>query len=197
MEGPPPMKRLLLAALVVLAAACRKPEAAKEDLVPTKAVVAGERLIDFDERGGAFACRAPAEWKAVEDDYSGGPLVMFFGPMNGPRRGTASISVSRYPAVADKIKTPAEFLDMLKLTDRRPSELAARQLDGRTVYEVHYETPQRAPRGRKVLYMNREDAVMIPNKDGFFLISHTAPADAFEATLPVFEAVVESFQPKS
>ncbi|MFI5346343.1 MAG: hypothetical protein ACHQ51_08210 [Elusimicrobiota bacterium] len=192
------MKRTLLAALVVLAAACRKaPEAVKEEAVPTKAIVAGERLIDFDEKGGSFACRAPAEWKAVEDDYSGGPLVMFFGPMNGPRRGTASIGVSRYPAVADKIKTPEEFLAMLKLTDRKPSELTSRSVDGRTVYEVHYETPQRAKQGHKVLYMNRADAVMIPGKDGFYLISHTAPADTYQETLPVFQALVDSFRPKS
>ena len=192
------MKRLLLAAFVALTAGCRKaPEAAKEMLVPAKAVVAGERLIHFDEQSGGFACDAPAEWKAVEDNYSGGPLVMFFGPTNGPRRGTASIGISRYPAVADKIKTPEEFLTMLKLTDRKPSELTSRTVDGRTVYEVHYETPQRAAQGHKILYMNRADAAMIPSKDGFYLISHTAPVDVYQATLPVYQAVVDSFRPKS
>ena len=44
--------------------------------------------------------------------------------------------------------------------------------------------------------MNREDTVIIPHQDGFFTISHTAPADTYRKTLPVFEAVVESFQPK-
>ncbi len=34
-------------------------------------------------------------------------------------------------------------------------------------------------------------------KNGFFSISHTAPADAYQRTLPIFEAVVKSFQPKS
>ncbi|MDE2141411.1 MAG: hypothetical protein KGJ84_03225, partial [Elusimicrobia bacterium] len=174
--------KFLLAALVVLASACRKaPEAAKEEFVPTKAVVAGERLIDFDGKAGDFSCRAPAEWKTVEDDYSGGPLVMFFGPAAGARRGTASIGVSRYPAVGDKIKTPDEFLTMLKLTDRNPSALTSRSVDGRMVYEVHYEVPQRAPQGHKILYMNRADAAMIPCKGGFYLISHTAPADAYQA----------------
>jgi hypothetical protein len=192
------MNRLIVAALVVLSAACRKaPEAAKEELVPTTAVVAGERLIDFDGKDGAFACRAPAAWKTVEDDYSGGPQVMFFGPAAGARPGAASIGVTRYPAVADKIKTPEDYRTMLKLTDRNPSELTSRTVDGRTVYEIHYETPQLAPKGHKVLYMNRADAAMIPCAGGFYLISHTAPADAYQATLPVFQAVVDSFRPKS
>lgn len=191
------MKRLLLAALVLVPAACRKSEPAKEELVPTKAVVAGERLIDFDEQSGAFSCRAPADWKAVEDDYSGGPLVMFFGPMSGPLRAKVSISVGRYPDKVDRIKTPQDFVDSLKLTDQNPSALETRVIDGRTVYAVHYDEPQIDPRSRKTLYMNREDTVMIPHKDGFFSISHTAPADAYQRTLPIFEAVVNSFHPKS
>jgi len=191
------MKRLLLAALAALSVSCRKAEPAKEELVPTKAVVAGERLIDFDEQSGAFSCRAPAEWKAVEDNYSGGPLVMFFGPMSGPLRAKVSISVGRYPDGSGQIKTPQDYVDSLKLTDQNPSALETRVIDGRTVYAVHYDEPQIDPRSRKTLYMNREDTVMIPRKDGFFSISHTAPADAYQRTLPIFEAVVKSFQPKS
>lgn len=191
------MKRLLLAALVLAAAACRKAETAKEELAPTKAVVAGERLIDFDEHSGAFACRAPADWKAVEDSYSGGPLVMFFGPMSGDLRAKVSISVSRYPDGVDRIKTPEDFVAMLKLTDQNPSALETRQVDGRTVYAVHYDAPQIDPRSRKTLYMNREDTVMVPRKNGFYAISHIAPANAYQRTLPIFDAVVKSFQPKS
>lgn len=191
------MKRLLLAALVLAAAACRKAEAPKEELVPTKAVVSGERLIDFDEQSGAFKCRAPADWKAVEDGYSGGPLVMFFGPMGGDLRAKVSIAVTRYPDKVDRIKTPQDFVAALKRTDQNPSALETRVVDGRTVYAVHYDEPQLDPRTRKVLYMNREDAVLVPHKNGFFSISHTAPADAYQRTLPVFEAVVKSFQPKS
>jgi len=184
------MKRILLAGFVLLAAACRKPQAPPESAAPA---AAGERLIDFGEKNGAFACRAPAEWKAVEDDASGGPLVMFLGPTSGPRRGTASIGVSRYPTAGGRVKTPTEYVEMLKLTGAEPSALEARP-DG--TYALHYDSPQRAPRGRKVLYVNREDAVLVPAKDGFFLLSHTAPADGYQETMPVFQAVVDSFRPK-
>jgi hypothetical protein len=190
------MKWLPLAALLVLAAACRKSEPAKEEGLPTKAVVAGERLIDFDEQHGAFACQAPAAWKAVEDDYSGGPLVMFFGPAGGPRRAKVSISVSRYPDRVDKIKTPQDFVAALKLTDQNPGPLETRVVGGRTVYAVHYDDPQVDPRSHKTLGMNREDTVLIPQGEGFFAVSHTAPADDYRRTLPIFEAVVSSFEPK-
>lgn len=192
------MKKLALALLVAASAACgRKPEAAKTATAPQDAPVAGEKLINYDAAGGAFSCRAPAAWKAVEDGYSGGPLVMFMGPAAGPRRGTASIGVARYPSPGDPIKTPQEYAAMLARTDGKPSALEAREVDGRTVYALHYEVPQRAPRGRKTMYMNREDAVLIPGASGFFLLSHTAPADGYQDTLPVFEAVVRSFRPKS
>jgi hypothetical protein len=188
------MKPILLAALVALAAGCRKAETAKE-AAPGQ-TVAGVRLIDYDEQHGAFSCQAPADWKAVEDDYSGGPLVMFMGPVSGPRRGTAAISVSRYPSTGDKIKTPQEYVEMLKLTEHRPSELETRVVDGRTVYAVHFEDERRDPRTRKVLYMDRQDAVLIPRDGGFYELAHTAPADSYQATLPVFEALVKSFRPK-
>jgi hypothetical protein len=186
------VKRLLLIALVALAAACRKQEKAPAPAATRTA--AGERLIDFDEKGGAFSCRAPAEWKAVEDDYSGGPLVMFLGPTSGPDGGTAAISVTRYPAVGDRISTPQEYLDMLKRSQSKPVEMATRQVGGRTVYAVHRDIVRRS---RKLLHVDREDSVLVPCAGGFFLISHTAPPDRFQDSLPVFEAVVESFRPKS
>lgn len=190
------MKWLPLAVLLVLAAACRKKEAEPDGLLPTKAVVSGERLVDFDEQHGAFACRAPAAWKAVEDDYSGGPLVMFFGPVNGAGRAKVSISVARYPDRVDGIKTPKDFVDSLKLTEQNPSALETRVVGGRTVYALHNDDPQIDPRSRKTLWMNRQDTVLIPHGDGFFAVSHVAPADAYRRTLPIFEAVVASFQPK-
>ena len=190
------MKGILLAGLIILAAGCRKNEPPKEDLVPTKAVVAGERLIDFDERNGAFACRAPADWKALEDQGGGGSMVMFFGPRSGPDKGKVSMSVSRYPDGVDLIKTPQDYWRMLQITGRKPSALASIQVGARMGYCVHHEEPQHPPAGWKALYMNREDTVIIPHQDGFFTISHTAPADTYRKTLPVFKAVVESFQPK-
>lgn len=190
------MKRFFLAGLVVLAASCGKNEPPQEDLTPTKAVVAGQKLIDFDEQSGAFSLLAPADWKAMEDPAAIGPMVMFFGPMEGPGRGKTSISASRYPNKPDPFKTPQELWDSAKLFDRKPSPLEKRMFGKREAYTFHLESPHYAPDSRKILYVDRNDTAMIPFKDGFYELSHTAPADSYKGTFPVFEAMVASFQPK-
>lgn len=190
----------VLAAFVVLcgllAAACRKPAPSEESsAVPTRAVVAGVPLIDYDAATGEFSCRAPGEWRTLEDDKLG-PRVMFFGPGSAKYPRSVSIAVLRYPD-GGQIKTPKDFYDSLKLTDQNPSPLETRSANGRTEYLLHYERPQLPLHGYKTLYMKREDVVMIPVKDGFYAISHSAPAEIYQQTLPVFEAVVASFRPKS
>lgn len=188
------MRRLMLAGLILIAGGCRKKEAAEENLTPTKEVVAGQKLIDFDEKNGAFTCLAPADWKAMED-VSVGPLVMFFGPIEGPQRGKTSIGVIRYPDGADPFKTPQELWNNI-ISGPKPSPLEKRVFGTREAYVFHVESPHRAPESRTTLYMDREDTAMIPFKDGFFEITHSAPADSYQVTLPVFEAMVASFQPK-
>jgi hypothetical protein len=190
------MKRLILAAAVLLAGACRKAAPPREEAaVPTRAVVAGVPLIDYDGAAGDFSCRAPGEWRALEEKTAG-LRVMFFGPGSAKYPRSVAISVLRYPDGGD-IKTPKELWDSLKLSGQNPSPLETRAANGRTEYALHYDLAQRPLHGYKVLYMKRQDVVMIPVKDGFFSISHAAPVETYEATLPVFEAVVASFQPKT
>ena len=190
------MKRLLIPAAAVFIFACRKaPPPVAEPQVPTRAVVAGVAMIDYDAATGEFSCRAPAEWRTLEDRNLG-PRVMFFGPGSAKRPRSVAIAVARYPA-GDPIKTPQDYWDSMQLSDNTPSPLEARLLNGRTVYALHYEQAQHPPHGYTVLYMNRADVVLIPGKDGFFALSHIAPEEDYRTTLPVFDAVVASFQPKS
>ena len=121
---------------------------------------------------------------------------MFFGPGDGKHPGSVAISILRYPD-GGRIKTPKAYWDALTLSGQNPSPLAARAIDGRTAYELHYEPAQRPLHGGTVLNVKREDVIMIPVPGGFFAISHSAPAETYAATLPVFEAVVASFRPKS
>lgn len=191
------MKRSWAAlALLLAAAGCRKAPAADSAAadVPTRAVVAGVDLIDYDAATGEFSCRAPGRWKALEDDKIG-PRVMFFGPGTAKYPRSVSISVLRYPD-GETIKTPQDFYDSLKLSGRNPSPLEARSAGGRTEYALHYDRAQRPLEGSKTLYMKREDVVLVPVKDGFFALVHSAPAETYAKTLPVFDALVASFQPK-
>jgi hypothetical protein len=190
------MKKLPLLCALLLAAACRKAAPVSDaPAAPTRATVAGVELIDYDAATGEFSCRAPGEWKALEDK-SMGPRVMFFGPGSAKFPRSVAISILRYPD-GGSIKTPQEYWDSLKLAGRAPSALETTTEGGRTEYAVHYEEAQRPLHGYKTLYMKREDVVLIPAKEGFFAISHSAPVETYEQTLPVFRAVVSSFQPKS
>jgi hypothetical protein len=125
-----------------------------------------------------------------------GPRVMFFGPGDAKYPRSVQISVLRYPDDG-RIKTPQDFWASLKIAGRGPSPLETRTLNGRTVYAVHYDVDQRPLHGYKVLYTKREDVVLIPGKTGFFAVTHAAPTETYLRTLPVFDAVVASFQPKS
>ena len=155
----------------------------------------GVSLIDYSAATGEFSCRAPGEWRALEDKNTG-PRVMFFGPGVAKYPNSVAISIMRYPD-GGQIKTPKQYWDSLKLSGQNPSPLETREIGGRTAYALHYDRAQRPLHGYKTLYMKREDVVLIPVKDGFFAISHAAPAETYERTLPVFEAVVASFQPKT
>lgn len=190
------MKRLLVAALFLVPAGCRREQTADTELVPVKSVVSGQKLITFEEKTGAFSCFAPADWKILEGGGSAGSLMQVFGPMEGPDRAKTSISVNRYPNIVDKIGTPQALWSRLKLTDKKMSALEKTTIAGREFPTFHYEAPQHPPNGWKVLYMKRIDTVMIPSKDGFFEITHSAPAASYKDTFPVFEAMVASFQPK-
>jgi len=183
------MIRALLAGLALLAA-CRP-----SDTAGSGAARGGPRLIDFDERGGAFACRAPADWRALEDRGAGGPLVMFFAPRDDS--GAVTISVTRYPDGVDRIKTPKDYWQALKLTQRHPSPLETRQINGRTVYATRFDAPRRAGESPRVLGIDREDAVLIPGRAGFFTVCLRASERDYQRALPVFEAIVQSFRPKS
>lgn len=190
------MKRALAVLALLAAAGCRKappPDSGSAE-VPTRAVVAGVDLIDYDAATGEFSCQAPGHWKALEDDKLG-PRVMFFGPGTAKFPRSVSISVMRYPDGED-IKTPKDFYDALKISGQNPSPLETRSAGGRTEYALHYDMPQRPMHGYKTLYMKREDVVLIPSRDGFFALVHSAPAETYAETLPVFDAVVASFRPK-
>ncbi len=71
-----------------------------------------------------------------------------------------------------------------------------RRIGDKDVLFFHEERPFYKPHSNKAEYALRLDYALIPAPGGFFSIEHRAPANAYEATRPVFEAVVKSFRPK-
>lgn len=150
-------------------------------------------VIDYSSYDGSFQCRVPADWK-LSEDRNGGPLAMFFGTTSGPQRARVSLSISRYPGKIDSIRTPQQYWQSLRR--HKPSPLETHPINTRVVHTTHLQSPQYIGLGHAAVYMNREDIALIETPKGMFAISHIAPADAYEKTLPIFDAAVKSFTVK-
>ena len=187
---------LMIAAYIALAA-CKKSEPAAENLTPTKETVAGTALIDYDPPSGAFTCRAPGAWKGREEtDVT--DTITFIGPWSP--KGVAYINILQYPhGEHDQWKDAETYANSFWQKDPAGKQPAVETLKigGNTVLRLHQDRPFRKLHSNKVEYMERHDFALIPVKGGFFAISHSAPVDSYQETLPIFEAVVRSFKPKS
>lgn len=193
------MKRpwLLAFAVCLALSACKQKTETAADALPVKETVGGAALIDYDSPKGAFACRAPAEWKIREDSSSGTDSTTFIGPLSGGR--LAFVSILQYPhGPDDPWKDARKYAESFwEITpDNKQPPLEIQKIGGRDAIRFHFEKPFRKPHSKKIEYMLRLDYALIPVKGGFFELWHSAPADRHQETLPVFEAVVRSFKPK-
>lgn len=182
--------------LFVCLAACAKKDS-QGDPAAIVETVAEVDMIDYDPPAGTFACRAPARWKGEETSRFGPDETTFIGPLSGPRPVSVFINISRYPNSSDKYVDAETYAQSWKFVDYRPTQYTKKKIGGRNVIFFSREYPFKKPHSTKTEYMVRKDIALIPVKGGFFAIDHSAPSDSYERTLPVFEAIVRSFQPKS
>lgn len=185
--------------LIVLAAfsACKKSE--PENPTPTKEVAAGFAMIDYDAPKGSFTVRAPADWGAQETERDGDNVTFVSRPLAACGGRLAFINFVRYPESPTDTKTDArKFAETFweVAPGNKQPEITQKKLGDNEVLQLHYEKEFRKLHSKKVEYMTRQDHAFIPVKGGFVQIWHSAPSDCFQATLPVFEAVVRSFKPK-
>lgn len=187
---------LLLLASVALSA-CKK--SAPENPAPAGETAAGFALIDFDAPKGSFACRAPADWGVQEAPRDGDNVTFVSRPLPACGGRLAFINFVRHPeSPSDKTtdaRTYAESFWEVDPNHKQPA-LELKNMGGNDAILLHQEQPYRKPHSKKVEYMLRQDHAFVPVKGGFYHIRHSAPADCYQATLPVFEAVVRSFKPK-
>lgn len=183
----------LMFALAVGLSACKRAAPEKVDLTPTKEIVAGVEMIDYDDGKGAYTCRAPRLWGMNEDDDA-----TFVGPRDPRTMGSAYITILRYPGRSKRWSDPQKYAESFWQIDPKNKQpaLEKRTVGDRTVIFLHQERPFYKLHSSKAEYMLRYDYALIPIKDGFYAISHRAPLSAYETTLPIFDAVVRSFKPK-
>lgn len=191
-------RRIALVVLALLMSSCKKKEeVALHDGVPVKSVVAGMDMVEYREPSGAFQLDAPATWRADERNDFGHPELTMIGPGSAGRPNSVTISVSRYPNSMSKSGDPKSYYDAYALIEtlKFVREYGKRTFGGREVESYAYEKAFRKMHSQKVEYSKRHDFAFVRVPGGFWEISHSAPADEYKATYPIFEAVVASFKP--
>lgn len=191
-----PLALLFIAGFAL--AACKK--SSPENLTPTKEIAAGFEMIDYDSPKGSFVARAPADWGAREEARDGDNVSFVSRPLPACNGRLAFIHFVRYPeSASDKTTDAQKYAETFWEVDPNSKQPAIehRKMGDNDVILLHQEQPFRKIHSKKIEYMTRQDHAFIQVKGGFFQIWHSAPADCYQATLPVFEAVVRSFKPKS
>lgn len=184
---------ILVFALTIGLSACKRAAPENVDLTPTKEVVAGVEMIDYDDEKGAYACRAPRLWGIHEDAGA-----TFVGPRDPQTTASSYITIERYPESAPRWTDAQKYAESFWQIDPKNKQpaLEKRKIGDKIVIFLHQELPFYKLRSSKAEYMLRYDYALIPVKGGFFAIEHRAPLNAYETTLPIFDAVVRSFKPK-
>lgn len=189
---------LVLILTVSLLSACKKSEPG--NLTPTMEVAGGFAMIDYDAPKGGFTVRAPAEWGIEEKERDGDNVTFESRPLAACGGRLAYINFVRYPdGPGDNTTDARKFAERFFMVtpDNKPPEITQKKMGDHEVLLLHYEHPFRKVHSKKIEYMTREDHALVPLKGGFMQIWHSAPSDCYQATLPVFEAVVRGFKPKS
>lgn len=190
--------QLVLIAVAAFAACKRAPQEAA-DALPVKEVVAGVPMIDFEAKEARFSCRAPRNWGMREKYVENNKEAVFVGASGPKGSGLAYISIRRYPESEPQYNDARKYAESFWMIDpqNKQPEITTEKIGDMTVIRFHQERPYYKPHSHKLEYMNRYDYALFPIKAGFFEIEHRTAAADYETTLPIFEAVVRSFKPKT
>ncbi|MBI5246767.1 MAG: hypothetical protein HY923_06265 [Elusimicrobia bacterium] len=184
--------RALLLAVLALSA-CKKAAGTAADAFPVKDTIAGVPMIEFDSPEAHFSCLAPRDWGIVPEKrlqgYKGAAFTL----------SDVSISILKYPESSPDVKDARKFAESFWQADvnGKQPDIAEENIGGATVLRLHIEREPLIPHSKTKRPPVRHDFVLVPVKGGFYEISHSAPAASYQKTLPVFEAIVRSFKPKS
>lgn len=187
------MKLAPVLAVLVLFSACKRAPEEGPVVVPTVEVVSGVEMIDFTSDEAKFSCRVPGEWGVMPGKHLDPAQGL---SLSGPF--ATHINVFKYPEINPPYKDARVYAESIALItpDGKKPEITEEKIGERTVLRFHYERMPYPKRTRNSDRPDRLDFALIPVKDGFYEIKHTAPVDTYLKTLPVFEAVVRSFKPR-
>ncbi len=192
--------KFFYAMIAILAlSACKRAPGDSRNVLPIQEVVAGVPLIEF--HAPEFTCRAPSEWGVPEMQLPKAGGTLFVGPADLVKKTSPRIAIHKFPTYEPTYNDAQKYAEtfwMLDQQNKGQPAIEKMRVGDETVLTFHQERKNYRVHGSpRIDYWIRYDYALFPVKGGFFEIVHEAPTDSFEKTLPVFEAVVKSFKPKS
>lgn len=147
----------------------------------------------YEEPRNLFTCQVPADWRVMEHQGAG-QRVSFFGPPSGPKPYSSSIAFYYYPNAGSDYKSPQDYFSAQLASGAQASPLLERTWKDRKTFEFSTTRAQPLMHAKKESEDLAEDTVLIPVKDGFVAVVHSAAADAHDRTEPVFRQVLDSLR---
>ncbi len=154
-----------------------------------------EQLNRFSPSAGFFSISLPAGWELSEDDYLASVRSYFLKAYAPGYEGLGYLALG-----ADYYAAPSRTAERYVYDLQHPSPEAPLrgdrlqlQVGGRS-YIVIEDASERSLPGMDERVKARKRWVVLPEKDGFFVLWLDAPAAHFNRVLPTFEAVLSSFK---
>lgn len=196
--------RFVFAVMLALSACKRSAPQAESDSLPVREVAGGAPMIDLDFPEAKFSCRVPANWRVRDPKYlDPNKGIAMMGPSDpveeiGDKTQLSHISIHKFPESGEEYTDAEKYSQTFWQIsmDGKPPEVTKEVINGNTVYRLHLERKP-YPARTKNPPNDRWDYALVAAKGGFYAIKHTASTTTYQKSLPVFEAVVRSFKPKS
>ncbi len=178
-------------ALAVLAAAlalggCMGKE--PSDPAPAKG---GPKTAVYQEPGGLFSCEVPASWRVLENQ-GGAQKVSFFGPPDGEKPFSASISFYYY-GPGSSYAGPRDYAAAQAASGGAAEPPREVEMGGRKTLRFGATRKRPVPHSTAITE-ETEDTVLIPMKSGLLAVVHAASTTVYPKTEPAFRTLLDSIR---
>ena len=184
MRAPNRVLAVLAAALALGGCMGKEPS----DLAPAKG---GPKTAVYQEPGGLFSCEVPAAWRVLENQ-GGAQKVSFFGPPDGEKPFSASISFYYY-GPGSNYAGPRDYAAAQAASGGASSPPIEKDLGGRKTLQWSSLRKRPVPHSTAITE-ETEDTVLIPMKSGFLAVVHAAATAAHPKTEASFKALLASLR---
>ncbi len=158
------------------------------DQAPAKG---GPKTAVYQEPGGAFSCEIPAAWRVLETQ-GGAQKVSFFGPPDGEKPFSASISIYQF-GPGSHYATPRDYAAAQAASGGASQAPQEADWNGRKTLRFSAVRKRPVPHSTKTTE-EKEDTVLIPLKSGFLAVVHAAAVSSHPRSEPVFRALLDNLR---